>query len=217
MGIRFLCPNGHKLHVKDFLAGKRGVCPNCQARFYVPTQSMPNLRVAPAQKRGSGDSHPPTGVNQPAASATPAGPNSDPLAGPPDTHWHVRYASGEQFGPAAPDVMRRWLAEGRVPADALVWRSDWEQWRAAQDVFESSDDQPIGSEFEFDPQLLSPRQPAPAVAAEEIVEIEPLDESPRPSRAYRRLSQQRTTKIIAGLVVALFVLLPLLWYVLFAA
>ena len=38
MGIRFTCPSGHKLHVKTFLAGKRGVCPHCGAKFVIPTQ-----------------------------------------------------------------------------------------------------------------------------------------------------------------------------------
>jgi hypothetical protein len=36
MGIRFTCPNGHKLHVKAFLAGKRGVCPHCGEKFVIP-------------------------------------------------------------------------------------------------------------------------------------------------------------------------------------
>jgi hypothetical protein len=36
MGIRFSCPNGHKLNVKNFLAGKRGVCPQCGAKFIIP-------------------------------------------------------------------------------------------------------------------------------------------------------------------------------------
>jgi hypothetical protein len=36
MGIRFSCPNGHKLNVKDNLAGKRGICPACGARFVIP-------------------------------------------------------------------------------------------------------------------------------------------------------------------------------------
>lgn len=36
MGIRFTCPNGHKLHVKAFLAGKRGVCPQCGAKILIP-------------------------------------------------------------------------------------------------------------------------------------------------------------------------------------
>ena len=36
MGIRFSCPNGHKLHVKNFLAGKRGVCPECGVTVDIP-------------------------------------------------------------------------------------------------------------------------------------------------------------------------------------
>jgi hypothetical protein len=39
MGIRFNCPNGHKLNVKDFQAGRRGICPYCGAKFVIPTQS----------------------------------------------------------------------------------------------------------------------------------------------------------------------------------
>lgn len=39
MGIRFLCPNGHRLNVKTFLAGERGICPECDARFIVPAES----------------------------------------------------------------------------------------------------------------------------------------------------------------------------------
>lgn len=52
MGIRFTCPNGHKLHVKTFLAGKRGVCPNCGARFLIPAaqegQEAANIRSVAA-------------------------------------------------------------------------------------------------------------------------------------------------------------------------
>jgi len=39
MGIRFTCPNGHKLHVKAFLAGKRGVCPHCGAKTIIPLEA----------------------------------------------------------------------------------------------------------------------------------------------------------------------------------
>ncbi len=34
-----MCPNGHKLNVKAFLAGKRGICPDCDAKFIVPQLS----------------------------------------------------------------------------------------------------------------------------------------------------------------------------------
>lgn len=40
MGIRFFCPNGHKLNVKSELAGKIGICPKCQARMTIPTTSV---------------------------------------------------------------------------------------------------------------------------------------------------------------------------------
>ncbi len=39
MGIRFFCPNGHKLHVKSFQAGHRGICPYCGATIDIPFTS----------------------------------------------------------------------------------------------------------------------------------------------------------------------------------
>jgi uncharacterized paraquat-inducible protein A len=36
MAIKVTCPNGHKLRVKDSLAGKTGLCPTCKARVSVP-------------------------------------------------------------------------------------------------------------------------------------------------------------------------------------
>lgn len=39
MGIRFYCPNGHKLNVKEFQAGRRGICPYCGAKIQIPLQS----------------------------------------------------------------------------------------------------------------------------------------------------------------------------------
>ncbi len=36
MTIRMSCPNGHKLKIKDELAGKIGRCPACKAKFLIP-------------------------------------------------------------------------------------------------------------------------------------------------------------------------------------
>jgi len=36
MSIDVVCPNGHRLHVKDRLAGRTGRCPVCKARVKVP-------------------------------------------------------------------------------------------------------------------------------------------------------------------------------------
>jgi DNA-directed RNA polymerase subunit RPC12/RpoP len=39
MGIRFYCPNGHKLNVKAFQAGRKGICPYCGSKIQIPEQS----------------------------------------------------------------------------------------------------------------------------------------------------------------------------------
>jgi hypothetical protein len=39
MGIRFYCPNGHKLNVKAFQAGRQGICPYCGVSVQIPLES----------------------------------------------------------------------------------------------------------------------------------------------------------------------------------
>jgi hypothetical protein len=70
-----------------------------------------------------------------AAGLAPAGLASDPISEAPQAVWYVRPASGNQFGPAAGDIMRRWIAEGRVAGDSLVWREGWADWKSASTVF----------------------------------------------------------------------------------
>jgi hypothetical protein len=50
--------------------------------------------------------------------------------------WCVTLTDGSaSYGPAQSDQMRRWLEEGRIPADAYVWREGWSHWRRADAVF----------------------------------------------------------------------------------
>ena len=49
--------------------------------------------------------------------------------------WYVRPPAGGQFGPARGDVMRQWIAEGRVSADSVVWREGWPDWKTAGPIF----------------------------------------------------------------------------------
>ena len=122
MGIRFLCPNGHKLNVKAFLAGERGICPQCDAKFLVPRESGAQVEaIDEVAVTSVGQDLPP-----PAPSLPPAPPAETPAT---ETAWHVRMASGEQFGPANDEVMRDWIAEGRVPVDCWVWRTGWPEWK----------------------------------------------------------------------------------------
>ena len=39
MGIRFFCPNRHRLNVKSEFAGKVGFCPICNVRMLIPRES----------------------------------------------------------------------------------------------------------------------------------------------------------------------------------
>jgi len=275
MGIRFYCPNGHKLNVKDYQAGQKGICPHCgvkiQIPFYstrpsshekethledvgaapivpmptvaepasttpvaAPTVAMPQQPITPvpvaapaAQPIYAQAAPAPTAatpyVAQPATvpyAAQPATPYvaqptaftptsappspappaavADPLAEAGNVIWYVRPPAGGQYGPAPSDVMRSWLAEGRVTADSLVWREGWRDWQEADNVF---------------PQL-SPQQIAPEIAAEIP---QPAISQPGASHTLVQRSQSRRTQIVItiGLAVTVIVLFIILLVVLF--
>lgn len=46
MGIVALCPNGHRIKVKDQFAGKKVMCPTCHAPFRVAAPAPASLPVA---------------------------------------------------------------------------------------------------------------------------------------------------------------------------
>jgi hypothetical protein len=45
MGIIAYCPNRHRMKVKDELAGRKGICPECGVRFRIPLESQPEPPV----------------------------------------------------------------------------------------------------------------------------------------------------------------------------
>jgi hypothetical protein len=157
MGIRFYCPNGHRLNVKDFLAGKRGICPHCEARFRIPRESeipkgSPKVKPGSAAETSTGngkrrakggtalkapgrEKSTATVRPKPDRKPQPQPAPRDPIDEAPDAVWYVRPPSGGQYGPAKGEVLRRWIAEGRVSADSLVWREGWPDWQLAGPVF----------------------------------------------------------------------------------
>lgn len=168
MGIKFHCPNGHKLNVKSFLGGKRAFCPKCGVGLIVPTLE---------ESLAGGGTSATDGAESTADApldvlATPAEPGAaqgtfqtqvttapvDVIAEAPGAVWYMRAATGGQFGPASGDIMRSWLNEGRVGADSLVWRAGWPEWRAAADVFPQ-----LSTAVATPGQVASPAQPASSV------------------------------------------------------
>jgi len=73
MGIRFYCPNGHKLNVKDFQAGRKGICPYCGTKMQIPLEST---RKSSKEEKAEQqlDQPPDSGEGQPVAPMPPTGP-----------------------------------------------------------------------------------------------------------------------------------------------
>lgn len=86
MGIRFYCPNGHKLNVKSFQAGRRGICPYCGAKIIIPTQST---RKSSKAERAAGGTSAQADVEQEVVlhpdSSGKAAPNAQPIDAAPGT------------------------------------------------------------------------------------------------------------------------------------
>ncbi len=170
------------LNVKDHLAGKRGICPDCQSRLEIPLASLiqgssrapfvPGASIT-LKEPVSGASNP--GPVTPSVAPTPPAPSVengaavDPIAEAPQLQWYVQpQGSTSRYGPAAGETMRSWMRAGRVAPDALIWREGWPNWRIAQSVF---------------PQLVqeTPAEPAvraassqPIAAAPDVVVLEEL-------------------------------------------
>lgn len=224
MGIKLHCPNGHKLNVKSFLAGKKGVCPHCGASFRIPKEEnaadddapepVAAAPAAPASTAAAPGGSPvvspviasvapatvaPVGV-VPGMPAIPIGQAvapvavADPIAEAPLAAWYVRPPSGGQYGPARGEVMRKWIGEGRVSSDSLVWREGWTDWRGAGQLF---------------PSLLAPADtgpatpPVPAVSLAPRASRAPVTAAPRQGNGLAIVSVVFLAIVCIALVVAL--------------
>lgn len=102
------------------------------------TPSPPPLPVSESQETPADDSHDESdSESRESESREAVSAPTDVLAEYPNAQWFVRPSSGGQFGPAASDVMKTWLGEGRIGRDSLVWCEGWEEWQPASEVFAS--------------------------------------------------------------------------------
>lgn len=221
MGIKFHCPNGHKLNVKAFLAGKRGMCPKCGTKVRIPLESEPGLdsdleeedSAVDPSSNGSGAA---TAVRAPAgpavstspmtAIAAPSTTTLDPIDENPAAIWYVRPPTGGQYGPAKGDIMRRWLSEGRVSSDSLVWREGWTDWQNAGKTFPAL-------ESGGAPTLPAPALPASTPSAPGVAVSTSVPLSSRSShRAAERYGtkKQSTSSLAIAILVGLGILCVIL-------
>lgn len=127
MGIRFNCPNGHRLNVKSFLAGKRGFCPHCGVKILIPALSEQiggNVNTAVVSVPVTPNGIVPSDIPEEAKVAFENA----------EVQWFVRPVSGGQYGPANDVVLAQWVEEGRIGLDTLLWRAGWESWKYAEQV-----------------------------------------------------------------------------------
>lgn len=127
MGIRFYCPNGHKLNVKEHLAGKVGFCPECGARLTIPFHSTrKSSRELAEEQNGAVSGSQPERTSQK---------STNPMLEDQTVVWYVQAADGERYGPTSGEVLQAWIQEHRIGPDMLLWREGWENWLPAKDVF----------------------------------------------------------------------------------
>ena len=225
MGIRFLCPNGHRLNVKSHLAGMRGICPDCDAKFMIPSESGGQVSAATPEQVAATAAAPIAQAAAPApvaaesvatavpAAAAPAPPPTPapvtapsnevpvpPPAATPATNlpdmWYVQ-SGGQQFGPANVETFQAWVADGRVPADSLVWRSGWADWKSGSDAL-----------AELNLPTVSPtQQAAPDAAAAEVSTNSLPASNYQAKRRQRRDRARMVTLILGALVFLLLVVL----------
>lgn len=68
----------------------------------------------------------------------------DPIVEAPTLQWYaVPPGAASQYGPASGEEFRSWMQEGRITADALVWRQDWADWKRAGTVFPQLESPPV--------------------------------------------------------------------------
>jgi hypothetical protein len=164
---------GRALNVKSELGGKRGRCPKCQAKIAIPadnaTDSKAGAESGLAPSMAVPTDVPPTAVTTAAMSPAPASavgaalvnvegqaaippspPGGAPMAGvdpiseAPNLQWYAMPpGAANQYGPASGEEFRGWVQEGRITADALVWRQDWADWKRAGSVFPQIEPPPV--------------------------------------------------------------------------
>lgn len=160
MGIRVVCPNGHRLNLKSHLAGRHGLCPDCGARFRIPMEStdvplkaMPRDDASPARQPAVVDLGRPSAESpqEPLQQANVGSAGDIPVRHDdfsPQTVWYVQATegdkAGERFGPATGDIIQTWIAEGRILPNYLVWRDGWSDWQPGSSILTRQEGRPDG-------------------------------------------------------------------------
>jgi len=179
-----------------------------------PGQHAVITRPQPLATAGGGGGAQPGGYGvQQGAPQTAISPLSstaaaDAITEAPHAVWYVRPPAGGQYGPASGDAMRRWLNDGRISPEALVWREGWPDWRQAGDIFPSlrgagAASQPTAQSYAAQPTAVSATATSPmAPAGTGGVDVKAPDS---PVGAYRRRGKSGSSSGALAMLIVLIV------------
>jgi hypothetical protein len=150
MGIVAFCPAGHRIKVKDHLAGKKGICPTCGGRFRIPEvehagprdrdpDALPVAAIVSLDPGLAATLPPALAIAETDCVVEIVGDATDemppPIADNASASWCVAVPGGQPSPAMTADTMLAWLASGQVTGNEVVWRSDWSDWRPVAEVF----------------------------------------------------------------------------------
>jgi hypothetical protein len=235
MGIRFRCPQGHQLNVKAELAGKRGVCPQCGTKVQIPLPapqpspsggaseevraageswggSSSTIEVAKAQAGSGAEEIKQDITPSPSPSPADGGRGTEPPAEVAkgqavEDAWYVRPPGGGQFGPASWSDFAQWIRDGRVVAEAYIWRAGWPDWRKAGEVA----DLPAAIPVVAAPAVAPIVEPAAGSGAPAVIVPDKTTVSPRPMVRRRRSANRQLTVAALLLIVTIVLTGVFIW------
>jgi hypothetical protein len=229
MGIRFNCPNGHKLNVKSELAGKKAICPDCGAKLVVPAAGAASEssihQGSVAGRFGAAEA----GESRIIGTVAPAVVLHNSVSAAMQSSgkarssvvWYIRPVSGGQFGPVNDDELCAWIADGRLTADSYVWRAGWPDWLKAGDAAdELPTSLPVTTLTELpvsaasEPPVADVASDFPGTPSGPVAVAAPLDElAVLPITGARRPRRQTPLFVTVLLVLAIIVLAGVLIWV----
>ncbi|MDR2344632.1 MAG: DUF4339 domain-containing protein [Planctomycetaceae bacterium] len=139
MGIRFFCPNGHKLNVKSSLAGLKGFCPECGIELVIPLTS-----TRKSSKEGGGliensqdnDSQPDL-ISMFSQSVNNIVTSQNLDLQNPLINWYIYDPNngGDRQGPFRSQAIQILIKQNQIKPTFYIWHEGLPDWEQASSIF----------------------------------------------------------------------------------
>jgi hypothetical protein len=134
MGIRFFCPNGHKLNVKSQLAGLKGYCPDCGAELTIPMTS-----TRKSSKEGGGlinNTEIQNQIQDIISTFNDSTVLQNPILKDESIEWHIHNPDDKsQQGPLTNQTIKELLQQNQIKPHFFIWYEGLPDWVPASSIF----------------------------------------------------------------------------------